>query len=71
MPIRNGEICYGDCNPANECEPPIKVWIDNNVVLRSHNLKIELEHSILHIKDNFITIEHKCFSTQELTLLGR
>ena len=59
MPIRNGEICYGDCNPANECEPPIKVWIDNNVVLRSDSLKIELEDSILHIKDNFITIEHK------------
>lgn len=59
MPLRDGEICYGDCNPANDCCPSIKVWVDNNLVLSSDSLKIELEHSILHIKDNFITIEHK------------
>jgi hypothetical protein len=59
MPLRDGEICYGDCNPANDCYPSIKVWVDNNLVLSSDSLKIELEHSILHIKDNFITIEHK------------
>jgi hypothetical protein len=59
MPLRNEEICYGDCSPNSECQPSIKVWIENSLVLRSHSLKIELEHSILHIKDNFITIEHK------------
>ena len=59
MPLRDTGICYDAHAPDKQNEPSIKVWKDDNLILSSDSLKIELEHSILHIKDNFITIEHK------------
>lgn len=59
MPLRDSEICYGDCVPDKPYSPAIKVWLNGEVVLSADELKIEMKNNILNIKGDVIEVKNK------------
>lgn len=59
MPMRDSEVCFGNCSPDKPYSPAIKIWLNGEVVLSSDEIKVELKNTILNIKGDVIQIENK------------
>lgn len=59
MPLRDAEICYGDCRPDQPYSPAIKIWIKGELVISADELTVELKNNILDIKGDVIEIKNK------------